>query len=137
MREIHPPELIGKRVSGLDRDYPDDWRFGHYVLSGPCNRELGIVTSKGEGWDHVSVSTSSRCPNWQEMCFVKNLFWTEEELVIQYHPPKSVYLNCNPHVLHMWKPQHAEIPMPPRWMIGPYDKMEEELPDKYKDEVKP
>jgi len=28
--------------------------------------------------EHVSVSLEKHCPNWQEMYFVKDLFWDEE-----------------------------------------------------------
>lgn len=63
-------------------------------------------------WEHVSVSLENRCPTWDEMCFVKDLFWEPEECVIQYHPPRSKYVNNHPYVLHMWKPPR-KIAMPP------------------------
>lgn len=41
---------------------------------------LKVVASSGEipvsqGWDHVSVSLPNRCPTWEEMCKVKDLFF--------------------------------------------------------------
>ena len=39
-------------------------------------------------WEHVSVSLPDRCPTWEEMCFIKDLFWNSDECVVQYHPPK-------------------------------------------------
>ena len=50
---------------------------------------LQVIASDGEGWEHVSVSLRNRTPNWREMCFIKNLFWDEEDVVIQYPPAKS------------------------------------------------
>ena len=29
-------------------------------------------------WEHVSVSTKNRTPNWYEMDFIKDLFWKED-----------------------------------------------------------
>lgn len=74
-----------------------------------------------EQWDHVSVSLSGRCPNWQEMCFVKDLFWEPHETVMQLHPPSHLHVNYHPHCLHLWAPRNLFIPLPPRWMVGPVD----------------
>lgn len=74
---------------------------------------LAVVVSDGGGWDHVSVSCDHRCPTWNEMCYVKNLFWMPEEAVIQFHPPESDYVNNHPNCLHMWMQQGATIEMPP------------------------
>lgn len=68
----------------------------------------------GETWEHVSVSNVHRCPSWEEMCWVKELFFEDEECVIQYHPPRSQYVNCHPNVLHLWRPTVTPIPMPPK-----------------------
>ncbi len=67
----------------------------------------------GEPWDHVSVSLEDRTPTWDEMCHVKSLFFDDEETVVQFHPPKSVYVNNHPHVLHLWRPTETVIPLPP------------------------
>jgi hypothetical protein len=77
-----------------------------------------IIASFGDNWDHVSVSMRHRCPTWEEMCFIKDLFFYEDETVIQYHPHKKDYINNHPYCLHMWKPQKEEIPVPKRYMIG-------------------
>lgn len=84
---------------------------------------LRIVSSAAEagdtladGWEHVSVSTERRIPNWTEMCFVKNLFWDEEDCVVQFHPPASRYVNRHPYCLHLWR--HASFPLPPMYLVG-------------------
>lgn len=81
---------------------------------------LFVITSDGEGWEHVSVShdVKDRCPTWEEMCFIKDLFWGEEETVVQYHPPRSEYVNCQKYTLHLWKPINVTIPLPPSWLVG-------------------
>src|SRR5215475_7803233 len=54
---------------------------------------LRVIASDGMGWEHVSVSLPNRCPNWREMCFIKDLFWDAEDVVIQYHPfPSSIQI---------------------------------------------
>lgn len=73
----------------------------------------------GHPWEHVSVSTPSRCPTWEEMCFVKNLFFHPEETVIQIHPPKSEYVNFHNFCLHLWRPIGQTIPLPPSITVGP------------------
>lgn len=80
---------------------------------------LNVIASFGHGWDHVSVSTTLRCPTWEEMDFVKRLFFDDRECVMQLHPPRAEWVNCHPYCLHLWRPQQAAIPQPPQWMVGP------------------
>lgn len=77
-----------------------------------------IVFSWGEGWDHVSASYENRCCTWEEMCEIKDMFFCEDECVIQYHPPKKDYVNIHPYCLHLWKPQGLSIPRPPKELVG-------------------
>ena len=77
-----------------------------------------VIVSDGEGWEHVSVSLPNRTPNWNEMCFIKSLFWNEEDCVVQFHPPKSEYVNNHSNCLHLWKPQGKQIKTPPSILVG-------------------
>lgn len=72
-------------------------------------------------WEHISVSLPDRVPTWNEMCFVKDAFWDEDEVVIQYHPAKDQYVNHHPFCLHLWKPTGAGVivPVPPVDLVGP------------------
>lgn len=79
---------------------------------------LRILASDGLGWDHVSISLEDRCPTWQEMCSVKELFWDDEDCVMQLHPPRSEYINCHPYCLHLWRPHNKEILRPPSILVG-------------------
>lgn len=81
-------------------------------------RPMTFVASWGGGWEHVSVSCTNRCPTWTEMCIVKNIFWEDEEVAIQYHPAKHDYVNLHPYCLHIWKPISADMPMPPPVLVG-------------------
>lgn len=83
---------------------------------------LSVVCSDEEGWDHVSVSVDinpPRLPTWEEMCYVKDLFFRDEETVVQFHPKRSAYRNVNPWVLHLWRDQSIEYSLPPGKFIGP------------------
>lgn len=73
----------------------------------------------GKPWEHVSVSLENRCPTWDEMNYVKEMFWRDDECAIQYHPPESNYINIMPYCLHLWKPIGLNIPMPPSMCVGP------------------
>jgi len=53
--------------------------------------------------EHVSVSLRRRCPTWDEMSMIKDVFWEDDELVVQFHPPKSQYVNIHPNCLHLWR----------------------------------
>lgn len=81
---------------------------------------LWAIASDGGDWEHVSVSVkdSKRTPTWDEMCFVKSLWWGPEEVVIQYHPAESEYVNNHPGCLHLWRPIGVELPTPPSIFVG-------------------
>ncbi len=80
-----------------------------------------VIASWGGNWEHVSVSIPAlivkRLPTWDEMCAIKELFFKDEECVIQYHPAKKDYINNHPFVLHLWKPTKERIPMPPKEFV--------------------
>ena len=78
---------------------------------------LRIICGCGEGWDHVSVSLPDRCPTWNEMQWVKGLFFKKEETVFQFHPPEKDYVNACKTVLHLWRPWKTRIQLPPRYML--------------------
>lgn len=84
-------------------------------------RSFTVIASDGMGWEHVSVSISNnRTPRWEEMCFIKDMFWDEEDCVVQYHPPKADYVNNHAFVLHLWRPTGAQmqVPRPPSILVG-------------------
>lgn len=99
---------------------PGDELNGFFIIppNGKRTLALRIMAASGMGWEHVSVSTAARCPTWDEMCFVKSLFWGPEDVVMQLHPKESEYVNKHPHCLHLWRPIGADIPTPPRIMVG-------------------
>ena len=91
-------------------------------------RSLRIMASDGSGWDedvlpgepweHVSVSLPDRCPTWEEMDYVKKIFWDDAETVIQFHVPTSDHVNQHNFCLHLWKPKVSTIPRPPAVCVG-------------------
>jgi hypothetical protein len=72
-------------------------------------------------WEHVSVRASrgkaSRVPTWREMCLVKCVCWDSEDVVMQFHPRQSEYVNLHPDVLHLWRWKAGTFPTPPRLAI--------------------
>lgn len=80
-------------------------------------RKYNIIASFGGGWDHVSISNPTRTPSWDVMCVIKDIFFEPDEVVMQLHPAKTNYVNIHEHCLHLWKPQHTAIPVPPIEMV--------------------
>ena len=93
----------------------------HYDMRG---YQFNVLANNGKEWEHVTVTVSlagSRptfLPTWNDMCFIKNLFWDEEETAMQLHPPKSEYVNNHPFALHLWGRKQKDIPLPASEMIG-------------------
>ena len=78
---------------------------------------LVVISSDGFGWEHVSVSLKKRTPNWREMCFIKDLFWGDDECVIQFHPKKSNYVNNCQTCLHLWRKIGDNMDTPPLSLV--------------------
>lgn len=84
-------------------------------------RELRVIASDGEGWEHVSVSIvgTTKTPTWAEMDYVARLFWDAEDAIVQFHPPRSEHVNYHEGCLHLWRPIGVEIPRPAAILVGP------------------
>lgn len=118
---FHVPNQYRVRRGALGSDDSQGQEGAFQIPS--CHRDevLTVIASDGLGWEHVSVSLgpfSKKCPTWEEMCQVKDLFWDEQAAVIQFHPPKSSYVNRHKGFLHMWRKIGAKVEMPPRFMVG-------------------
>lgn len=84
--------------------------------------KVKVIASDAGGWQHVSVSihNSVFTPGWDVMCKIKDIFWDEEDVVVQFHPRKSEYVNCHPGCLHLWRcTDGREFPTPPPIFVGP------------------
>jgi hypothetical protein len=89
-------------------DGPPRSRVGAFVVPVRDGGVLRVLVGEGGGWDHISVSRASRCPTWEEMCLVRDLFFRDDEWVMQLHPPRDANINIHPYTLHLWRPQTAE-----------------------------
>lgn len=94
---------------GSNDDYGNN---GAFMIHAIGDEVLHVIASDGGGWEHVSVSAQARCPTWEEMCFIKDLFWDAEDTVVQFHPKKSEYVNTHSNCLHLWKKVGSEFELP-------------------------
>ena len=79
-----------------------------------------VIWSHGAGWDHVSVAPLNHriTPTWDDMCRIKDIFFKDNEAVIQIHPPKEEYVNNLPNCLHLWSCYYKEMILPPSCLVG-------------------
>jgi hypothetical protein len=133
---FHVPEMA-RVTRGQMRSTSADGNNGAFDLESPePGWRLAIICSDGndpdvpeaDGWEHVSVhayrgkdgpTLKLRTPTWKEMSYVKRLCWDGEDVVMQLHPRESQYVNCHPHVLHLWRSRTQPIPEPPPLLVGP------------------
>lgn len=102
-------------------------KFGRFLICRIAKPDIRVIASfsseyadcPGQFWDHVSVSLSARkMPTWNDMCFVKSLFWEDEDCVVQFHPPRSEYVNNVENCLHLWCWTGGEFPRPSSILVG-------------------
>jgi hypothetical protein len=99
MRNAPNLKIENARVDG-----PSNSNYGFFVFQWRGTK-IRCQASCGGGWDHVSVSCATRCPTWEEMAWVKEKFFCDNEAVMQLHVPKSEHINNHPYCLHLWRPQ--------------------------------
>lgn len=114
---LHVPNKYRLRVGEMGSDASAGNNGAFLIPNSPGQPPLRVIASDDGGWEHVSVSLPNRCPTWDEMCKVKALFWDEEDCVVQFHPPKSDYVNLHPYCLHLWRPVDASLPQPDRALV--------------------
>lgn len=124
MKKFVPLTLQANRIRSGQYGSDESYHLaGAFQLAHPNGTLLAVMSSGSgpdcEGWEHVSVSAKGRCPTWDEMAWVKDLFWDKHECAMQLHPPESEYVNFHPFVLHIWRPTEMTIPMPPVIFVGP------------------
>jgi len=122
---LEESRVTAQRPCGVPERYWSDEAFGWNGMFVFYTKRWRVfvrcVCSDGMGWKHVSVSLvgDERCPRWETMCEVKDYFWNEEDVVIQYHPAKSKNISFHPGCLHLWQPLNEKLPLPDPKMVGP------------------
>lgn len=100
-----------------------DGKCGAWII--PTGQRKGeffhVISSNATAWEHVSVKIfrkgNTRIPTWLEMCKVKDMFWDKDDVAFQFHPAKENHVSIHDDVLHLWRPKHQTIPMPPLEMV--------------------
>lgn len=86
----------------------------------PDKRIKGLIMAgMNEGsMEHVSVAPERRTqvPDWETICRIKDVFWKDEEMAVQVHPPKSRYVHGvggpgreRNNILHLWRPVDGDF----------------------------
>ena len=102
---------------GSNSSYGNNGAFVVPTFDG--KKKLFVIASDGMGWEHVSVSSKGRTPTWEEMHYIKGMFWDKEDTVFQFHPPQSQYVDCCKSCLHLWRNPNHKIELPPSTLVGP------------------
>jgi hypothetical protein len=116
LNELDQYRLKNENVLQWYGSYGDD-KNGVFIIDSPDGVELRMVISSGMGWEHISVSTIGRCPQWLEMDYVKRTFFRQNEVAMQLHPAVKDHINVHPYTLHIWRPLRGTIPLPPKFMV--------------------
>lgn len=104
-----------------------DFRVMEKSLDGGCGifikgpmKGSSVIWSYAGGWEHVSINKKTTTPSWEEMCMLKDMFFSDDETVVQFHPAKENYVNISENCLHLWKPiekYSGKMPTPPTILV--------------------
>lgn len=125
---VQSPLINGLQDASLGNNglfYIPHYRIRNYMFYVQASDGTGLPDNPEMQWEHVSISVGEkgkkqkRNPTWEEMCWIKDLFWDEEDRVVQFHPPKSEYVSMHPYTLHLWRWSLGTFPHPPSITVGP------------------
>lgn len=117
MKKMKTLDEIQKSGRVIITEQNEDGFSGMYYAPGVS---ATLICSWGGGWEHVSISPTrkSYTPSWDDMCRLKEVFFKDDEAVIQIHPPKSEYVNNMPNCLHLWRCTYKDMVLPPAILVG-------------------
>jgi len=120
-------DLNQYRIRRGELSSPDSYGMaGAFLIPIGLKRRAVVVSCNGDigtGWEHVSVHIISgkkkhqETPTWNDMCYIKNMFWSDDEIAIQIHPKKTDYINVHNHTLHLWRSLNQELLTPPNLLV--------------------
>ena len=123
--------LDSRRKNGTEterKNSPEFFLLGayHIHLDGSNQKFQVIASIDGGEWEHVSASiiSSDRIPKWSEMCQIKDMFFEDNEYVVQFHPAKKDYVNLKSNVLHLWRNRYHPLRIPDSADGKPFDRTE-------------
>ncbi len=64
------------------------------------------IAMRQNDWEHVALDlelNDRRCPTYQEMCRLKEHFFSKNEVALQVHPRRDDYVNKCHYRLHLWR----------------------------------
>ena len=111
VEEIIKNKLLHVQKTGLDG-------FMGFYADPLTGKTWTFVFSWSGGWEHLSVSSHNKTPSWDVMCMLKEIFWNDDEVCVEYHPKREDYVNFHQHCLHIWKKIDYEFPTPPSIFVG-------------------
>lgn len=97
----------------------------YFILSDQTNVHVIVDDGEQTGWEHVSATMwknrkgKSRpiIPTYDQMQFIKQIFWEDDEAVIQIHPPKDQYVNNHQTCYHLWRNKNQKLELPPKILV--------------------
>lgn len=114
MRNLHDLDRHRVKLRGLWGDET----CGAFQITSPVDGGvMRVIAANADGWDHVSVSRTDRCPVWEEMEHIKRRFFKDDEIAFQLHVPPKDHINCHPRTLHVWRAHNQNPPLPPAVMV--------------------
>jgi len=100
------------RAGTMGSDETSGWN-GAFII--PLEGEIWhVVLSDGMGWRHLSVKNAQKkvLPSWGIMSRLKELFFSDDAWVVQFHPAKEDAVNDHPYCLHLWESLDESMPHP-------------------------
>lgn len=105
MRELQKVDLEKRELENLMGQvfaFTEGTRF-YFPLENAV--DAWCIGMKQNDWEHVALDleANKRCPTYQEMCRLKEYFFSENEIALQIHPRRDDYVNECYYRLHLWR----------------------------------
>jgi hypothetical protein len=117
MSETAPGLSLGDVLALRPHFAHPDWRLAERGFDGEAYQHrrspLTLIWSvaieaDGRRWQHMSMAHRDRTPRWEELIAAKEWLMGGDCYAYQVAPPRAVYVNTNPNVLHLFRCLDAE-----------------------------
>jgi hypothetical protein len=71
---------------------------------------LTVLLAQEEGRWHLSISTPTRYPTWDEIADARYDLLPDALRMAMLLPPRAEYVNAHPYCFHLWETQDEGIP---------------------------
>lgn len=105
---------VTQGVLATDRGHGNNGAF----LIPATGHPAAVIASDQDGWEMVSIAHCERPLTLAEVDAIRDLFWSQDDVVIQFHFPHQDRKGQHRYAVKLWRRAGQDAQLPPRHLLG-------------------